>query len=151
MNIRLLVLSAALTISTIVLASPLKPEEQIKFRKSGYNFMAWNMGKIKSNLEGNFNKEEVAKAAAAVAAVSNSGMGALYGSGTDKDVGEAKTRVKPEFFQEQDKVKELAMAFNREANELAKVTAGGDAAAIKVQFGKTGETCKACHDKYRKD
>ncbi len=43
------------------------------------------------------------------------------------------------------------MAFNKEANELAKVAESGDVAAIKVQFGKTGETCKACHDKFRND
>ena len=29
----------------------LKPEEMIKIRKSGYAFMAWNMGKIKANLD----------------------------------------------------------------------------------------------------
>jgi cytochrome c556 len=43
------------------------------------------------------------------------------------------------------------MAFVKEANELQKVAATGDAAAIKAQFGKTGESCKACHDKFRKD
>ena len=42
-------------------------------------------------------------------------------------------------------------SFNKEANELAKVAASGDAAALKVQFGKVGETCKGCHDKFRKD
>ena len=35
--------------------------------------------------------------------------------------------------------------------ELAKVAASGDPAAIKAQFGKTGGTCKACHDAFRKD
>ncbi|GBG00842.1 hypothetical protein AZSI13_01690 [Azospira sp. I13] len=43
----------------------------------------------------------------------------------------------------------IARAFNAEANKLAEVAAGGDINAIKVQFGKTGETCKSCHDKYR--
>lgn len=129
----------------------LKPEEMIKTRKAGYGFMAWNMGKIKANLEGTYNKEQVIAAANVVAATANSGMGALFGPGTDKDVGGQKTRVKPEFFKEQDKVKELAMAYIKEANELQKVAAGGDAAAVKVQFGKTGESCKACHDKYRND
>ena len=129
----------------------LKPEEMIKFRKAGYSFMAWNMGKIKANLEGTYNKEQVIAAANVVAATANSGMGALFGAGTDKDVGGEKTRVKPEFFKEQDKVKELAMAYIKEANELQKVAATGDAAAVKAQFGKTGETCKACHDKFRKD
>jgi len=129
----------------------LKPEEMIKTRKAGYGFMAWNMGKIKANLEGTYNKEQVIAAANVVAATANSGMGALFGPGTDKEVGGQKTRVKPEFFKEQDKVKELAMAYIKEANELQKVAAGGDAAAVKVQFGKTGESCQACHDKYRND
>jgi cytochrome c556 len=34
---------------------------------------------------------------------------------------------------------------------MAKVAAGGDAAAVKTQFGKLGEACKACHDKFRQD
>ena len=84
-----------------------------------------------------------------MAAVANSGLGALFGPGTDKEVGGEKTRVKAEFFQQQDKVRELAMNFNKEANELAKVAATGDKAAILAQFGKTGGTCKACHDNFR--
>ena len=41
------------------------------------------------------------------------------------------------------------MNYLREANELAKVAATGDAAAVKVQFGKTGSTCKGCHDAFQ--
>ena len=137
--------------SSVLAQQSLKPEEMIKFRKSGYSFMSWNMGKIKANLDGNFNKEQVIAAANVIAATANSGMGALFGPGSDKDVGGERTRVKPEFFQQPEKVKELAMNFNREANELAKVAAGGDVAAIKAQFGKTGGSCKACHDAFRKD
>ena len=131
----------------------LKPEEMIKLRKAGYSFMSWNMGKIKANLDGTFNKDQVIAAANLVAATANSGMGALYGPGTDKDVGDQKTRVKPEFFDPayKDKLTEVATAFNREANELAKVAATGDVAAIKAQFGKTGGSCKGCHDTFRKD
>ena len=132
-------------------AQALKPEEMIKLRKSGYSFMSWNMGKIKANLEGDFNKDQVAAAANLVAATANSGMGALFGPGTDKEVAGEKTRVKPEFFEQPDKVKELAMNFAKEANALAKVAASGDAAAVKAQFGKTGGTCKACHDEFRKN
>jgi len=129
----------------------LKPEEMIKIRKAGYGFMAWNMGKIKANLEGTYNQDQVLAAANVVAATANSGMGALFGPGTEKDVAGQKTRVKPQFFKEPDKVKELAMAYIKEANELQKVAMSGDVAAVKLQFGKTGESCKACHDKYRED
>ena len=132
----------------------LKPEESIKFRKAGYSFMSWNMGKIKAQVVDapqNYNKDQVLAAARVIAATANSGMGALYGPGTDKETNGEKTRVKPEFFQQREEVGKLAQAFNKEANVLAKVAESGDPAAIKAQFGKTGETCKACHDKFRND
>lgn len=142
----------ALGVSAAAIAQQvsLKPEEQIEYRQAAYNFASWNMKKLKAQLDApQVNKEEASKAAQAVATVANSGLGALFGPGTDKAVGKFHTHVKPEFFQQPEKVKELAINFNKEANELAKVAASGDVAALKVQFGKTGETCKACHDKFR--
>ncbi|MFT3849688.1 MAG: cytochrome c [Propionivibrio sp.] len=130
-------------------AQALKPEEMIKFRKAGLSFMSWNMSKIKANVDGSFNKDQVVAAANMVAATANSGLWALFAPGTEKEVGGEKTRVKPEFFEQPDKVKELAANFAVEANELAKVAATGDAAAVKAQFGKTGGACKACHDEFR--
>ncbi len=135
-----------------VAAAQVKPEDQIKFRKAGYSFMSWNMGKIKAQVvEGSvpFNKDQVAAAAAAIAGIANSGMGQLYGPGTDRDVGNQKTRVKPELFQNMEEVGKLAKNFNMAANDLAKVAADGDQATIKAAFGKLGESCKACHDKFR--
>ncbi|WP_319239833.1 cytochrome c [uncultured Propionivibrio sp.] len=136
---------------SVLAQQSLKPEDVIKTRKAAFSFMSWNMGKIKANVDGTFNKEQVVAAANAVAAVANSGLGTLFVPGTDKDIGDQKTRLKPEFFQQPDKAKEVGTNFNREANELAKVAATGDVAAIKAQFGKTGATCKACHDNFRKD
>jgi len=151
---RLLASVCLLSATAVALAhEPGTPaEEAIHNRQAGYAFMAWNMGKIKAQVvEGSqpFNKDQVAAAANAIAAIANSGMGALYGPGTEKGTAKTPTRVKPEFFQQPEKVKEVAIAFNKEANELAKVAAGGDQAAIKAQFGKTGEACKSCHDKFR--
>jgi cytochrome c556 len=111
--------------------------------------MAWNMGRIKSNVEGTYNKDEVIKAATAIQAIANSGMGALYLPGTDKGTGWEKTRVKPEFFTNKEGVTKVAVAFNKEANEMAKVAASGDAAAVKEQLGKLGATCKGCHDDFK--
>ena len=131
-----------------------KPEDQIKFRQSGYTFMGWNMGKIKGQVidnPANYNKEQVIAAANAIAGIANSGMGALYAPGTDKGKGWKETRLKSEFFQQQDEVKLVATAFVKEANELAKVAAGGDVAAIKAQFAKVGDACGACHKKFRRD
>lgn len=128
-----------------------KLEDQIRWRQSAYHTMAWNMARLKANVEGTFNKEQVVQAANVIAALANSGMGALYQPGSEHGKGWKETRLKGEFFKEGEKVRELAMAFNKEANEMAKVAASGDAAAVKAQFGKLGEACKACHDKFRKE
>lgn len=132
-----------------VAADASKPEGMIEIRQSGYTFMAWNMGKIKANLAGNYNKDQVLAAAKTIAAIANSGMGALYAPGTDKSVGNHKTHVKPELFTEKEEVGKLAKALATDANELERIAATGDAAAVKAQMGKVGEDCKACHDKYK--
>lgn len=126
-----------------------KPEEAIKFRQSGYAFMAWNMQRIKANVEGKFDKDEVVKSANAIQAVANSGMGALYVPGTDKGTGWETTRAKPEIWADKEKLGKVAVSFNKEANEMAKVAATGNVDAIKEQFGKLGATCKSCHDDFR--
>ncbi|MCC7312533.1 MAG: cytochrome c [Sulfuritalea sp.] len=130
-----------------------KAEDQIRWRQSAYHTMAWNMARIKANVEGTYNKDQVVEAANVVQAIANSKMGALFQPGTDKGKGWKETRVKPEFFkpESKDELGKLAGAYNKEANEMAKVAATGNAAAVKAQFGKLGESCKACHDKFRKD
>jgi cytochrome c556 len=127
----------------------LKPEQAIKYRKAGYSYLGWSMGKIKANVDGTYNKAEVIAAANTIAAIANSGLGALYIPGSEKSVGNERTSVNPELFQKPQQVGKIAQDFNREANELAKVAATGDAAAVKAQFGKVGGTCKACHDDFR--
>ncbi len=126
-----------------------KIEDQIRWRQAAYHTMAWSMGRIKTNVEGTYSKEQVIEAANLIQAIANSKMGALYQPGSDKGKGFKETRVKAEFFAEREAVGKVAMAFGKEANEMAKVAASGDAAAVKAQFGKLGESCKACHDKFR--
>ena len=147
-KITLSILLAATT--TAALAGPI--EEQIRFRQSAYTFTAWNLQKIKAQVIDHpetYNKDNVAAAANAIAAVANSGLGALNGEGTDQGIGWKQTRLKPEFFQKKEEVTKVANTFNEAANELVKVAATGDVNLIKTQFGKVGESCKSCHDLIR--
>jgi cytochrome c556 len=144
-------LALALTAVTTVAFSG-QVEEQIRFRQSAYSFLSWNTGKIKSQVVDHpetFNKDQVIAAANAIAATANYGLINLYGPGTDQGTGWKQSRLRPEFFQKQDEAKELDATFIKEANELAKVAATGDAGAIKAQFGKVGASCKGCHDLIR--
>ena len=76
MKAKLLLALLAITL-TGTAAAQMKPEDAIKWRQSAYASMGWSMFRIKSNVEGTYNKEEVIKAANVIQAIANSGMGAL--------------------------------------------------------------------------
>jgi cytochrome c556 len=148
---RMITTLAIASLSAAALAADLEPAEQIETRQAGYTFMSWNMKKIKANLEGDFSQPAVQGAANAIAGIANSGMGALYGPGTDKDIGDVKTRVKPELFTEGEEVGRVARDFIDAANNLAEVAGFGDPDEVKTAFGNLGKSCKACHDQFRMD
>jgi cytochrome c556 len=126
-----------------------KPENLIKWRQSAFQIVAWNSGRIKASLDGQYNKDEVLRAANTIAAVANSGLGALFAPGTEQGKGWHETSARPEVFKDTKHFGELGANFAKEANELASLAAGGDAAAIKTQYGKLTRTCKACHDDFK--
>ena len=128
-----------------------KPEDMIKVRKAGMSFMSYNLGRIKANLDGTFNKDEVVAAANVVAATANSSIWNLYAAGTDKDIGNERTRAKAETFLQSDKFGQRSAAMRQEAGELVRIAAAGDAAAVRSQFGKVAGVCKGCHDDFRRD
>ncbi|MCQ4264714.1 cytochrome C [Stutzerimonas stutzeri] len=145
--------AAALLASTAVQAQ-MKPEEMVETRQAGYQFMSWNMGKIKAQvIDGKepYDQAKVAAAANAIAAIANSGMGSLYSPDTTTAQLSKATRLKPEFFQNLDEAGQIGRNFTAAANQLAKVAAEGDQAAIKKAFGDVGGSCKSCHDKFRED
>jgi cytochrome c556 len=126
-----------------------KPEQIIKWRQSVFQVIAWNSGRVKANVDGTYNKEEVVKASNSIAALANSGLGALFVAGTETGKGWHETSTKPALFAADSKVGEYAASFAKEAAELAHLAATSDQARVKEQFGKLGRTCKACHDDYK--
>lgn len=147
------IMHAVVAVTAVALASSAlaqaKPEQLIKWRQSVMQVQGWSMGRIKANVEGTYNKDQVIQAANILQATANGGLGSLFAPGSEKGIGWRETRAKPEIFSDAEKVKELAGAFSKEANELARVAATGDAGAVKAQFGKVGQACKGCHDKFQ--
>lgn len=145
---------AAALLASAAVQAQMKPEEMIETRQAGYQFMSWNMGKIKAQVvDGKepYDQAKVAAAANAIAAIANSGMGSLYSPDTTTEQLGKATRLKPEFFQNLDEAGQIGRNFTAAANQLAKVAAEGDQAAIKKAFGDVGGSCKSCHDKFRAD
>lgn len=127
-----------------------KPEKLIQWRQSAYRLSEWNVARIKSNLEGPYNKAEVQTAANTLASIANSGLPTLFAPNTDKGKGWHETAARPEVFKDKAKFIELSNNFSKETIELVKIaTSSNDAAGIKEQFGKVTRTCKACHDDYK--
>ena len=141
-----LVLSA---VTAVAFAGPL--EDTIRNRRSSYGFLAWNCGKIKAQAVDHpetFNKEQVIAAADAVAATANSGLLDLYVPGSDQGTGWKPSRLKPEYFQKQDEIKEIEATFIKVGDELQTVAATGDIAGSRANSG-IGAACKSCHDLIR--
>lgn len=149
---KIAVAALAIGLSGATLAQSIgKAEDQIRWRQSVMQTQGWSMARIKANIEGTYNKDQVIQAANTIQAIANSGLGVLFQPGTATGKGWRDTNVKPEYFTNSAKLKELGMAYNKEANEMAKVAAGGDAAAVKAQFGNLGKACKGCHDEFVKE
>jgi len=145
----LVIAIAGASVAALAQQAP-KPEQLIKWRQSAFQVIAWNNGRIKASLDGTYNKDEVVKAANTIAALANGGLGSLFAPGTEHGKGWHETSAKPELFQDGSKhAGELAASFAKEASELARVAAIGEAAAVKDQFGKLNRTCKSCHDDFR--
>jgi len=127
-----------------------KPEALIKWRQSAFQVIAWNSGRIKSSLDGGYNRDQVLRSANAIAAIANSGLGSLFAPGTESGKGWHETTAKAEAFSDPARFAELGGALARESGELVRVvSSGADAAAVKDQFGKVQKACKSCHDDFR--
>ncbi|GGJ03163.1 c-type cytochrome [Halopseudomonas pertucinogena] len=152
------VLAGALAVAVAAVSftaqAAVSPEDQIKLRKAGYSYMSWNMGKIKAQVIDQsvaYDQQQILAAANTLNAIANSGMGALYGPGTDRQVGSQTTRVKPEMFDNFDDVAKLSGDLSRATGELVAAAEADDQGAIRTAFAAVGQSCKGCHDKYRMD
>ncbi|MDZ7852416.1 MAG: cytochrome c [Halomonas sp.] len=151
---KIAILAALMTpLMALPVVAEMSVEDQIETRQSAYQFAAWNGKKIKAwAIEGSeeYSEQDIIAAANAIAAVANSGMGTLFSRDSANDRAE-NTRLKPNFFNELDNVKKIAVSFAQESTELQKIVADGDRTAVAEQFNKVVDTCKSCHDNYRAD
>lgn len=142
-----LVLAAA-ALSTPAMAQFQKPEDAIKYRKASFTVMAAHFGRIGAMANGRvpFDAKVAADNAAIVETMSKLPW-AAFGAGTDK----GDTRALPVVWSEAGKFKEGADKMQAEVAKLAAAARTGNLDSVKAAFGAAGQTCKACHDDFRKD
>ena len=145
-----LFLAAALAASALPAAAQFqKPEDAVKYRQSAFTVMASHFGRLGAMANGRVPFDPAAAAANAdiVAMMSKLPFPAFL-DGTDK-VGN--THAKPEVWNEPDKFKAAATKMQDEVAKLQAAAKSGNLDQVKAQFGATGQSCKACHDHFRKE
>ena len=142
--------TASLTAATHSFADEEKsPEEMaISYRQGAFTMIKHHFGPMAAMVKGDveFNAAEFTKNAEAVAALSKFPInGFVAGSYSGETEAKADIELNAEDFNKK------METFQVEAAALVEAAKGGDMAAIKPQFGKVGESCKACHKEYKED
>lgn len=136
-----------------ILASPAhaqfqKPEDAIKYRKSSLSVMGTHFTRLGAMANGRAPYD--AKLAADNAEVLETLAKlpwAAFGPGTDQ----GDTRAKPEIWREPAKFNDAATKMQTEVGKLVVAARSGNLDQLKAAFGPAAQSCKACHDAYRKD
>jgi cytochrome c556 len=136
------------SLSAPALAQFQKPEDAVKYRKAALTVMGNHFGRIGAMANG---RVPFDAAAAANSAAIVQTMSALPWEGFLVGTDKGETRAKPEIWTEQAKFKEGAEKLQAETAKLSAAAKTGDLDAVKAAFGAVGQSCKACHDAYRKD
>jgi cytochrome c556 len=125
-----------------------KPEDAIKYRKAAFTVMGSHFGRIGAMVNGRVPFDaKAAETNIEIATTMSKLPYVAFIEGTDK----GETRAKPEIWSEMDKFRTAASTMQDEMAKLNAATKTGNLDAIKAQFGKVGQSCKACHDNYRKE
>ena len=104
---------------------------------------------IRRELEGGSpNLATVRSSAAQIADLAKKSSG-WFPAGTGPDAG--KTGAKPEIWQDPKDFAAKVASFQKAADAFNSAASGGDVNAMKARFGELGQSCKACHDKYRSE
>ena len=123
-----------------------KPADALHYRKSAYSVLIWNWMPLANTVRGKapYVKADFERYAGRVAQIAP-----MLLEGFTKGSGVGKTEAKPEIWTNWADFQLKMKAFETESAALATLSKGGDFEKIKVQFGKVGDTCKGCHDKYK--
>ena len=146
-------LSSALLVAAVAVSLPAaaqfaKPEDAIKYRKAAMTMMNTHVGRLFGMANGKIPFDaKVAVENADIAAAVSKWQFAGFVDGSD--LGE--TRALPKVWSEVDKFKAAAMKSNEDIAKLDAAAKTGSLDAIKSAVGAVGQSCKACHDTYRKE
>lgn len=147
MPVALLAFTTLLALPFAAHAQFAKVEDAVKYRKATYTVMAAHFGRINAVVKGEapFDKAAVEQNAAIVESMAKLPWNAFPANSDTAD-----SKARPEIWKEQDKFKAAAEKLVAETGKLSAAAKSGNLDQIKVATGAVGQSCKACHDDFRK-
>jgi cytochrome c556 len=141
--------AAAFGLAGVVEAQQNRAAQQIKYRQAVYTVLGNQFGIMGAMAQGRAPWDAKAFATAADRAAFISTVAPdTFPTGSDTG---APTEAKPEIWRNQEEFGRMMRDLQDKTRALAAAAKGGDQNAAKAALGAAGQTCKACHDKYKAD
>ena len=121
----------------------------IKYRQSAMYLQNNHMARLFAMINGQapFDAKVAAENIEIIALLNSRSQFAAFIEGSDK----GNTRAKPEIWTEKDKFAARVAKSQEDVLKLSAAGKTGNLDQIKAAAGAVGESCKACHDSYRKE
>lgn len=148
-----LALTAATALLALTTALPAaaqfqRPDDAVKYRKGAFFVMGQHMGRIGAMAQGRVPFDAAAATANAEIVQTLSKLPfTAFVDGTDK----GDTRALPKIWSERAQFDAAAKKMQDEVANLVVAAKANDLEKVKAAFGAVGQSCKACHDNFRKD
>jgi cytochrome c556 len=144
---------AAITLAAAVSALPAaaqfqKPEDAIKYRQSAMALQGATLGQVFAMANGRVPFDaKVAAENIEIVAMLNRLQFRAFVEGSDK----GNTKAKPEIWTQKDKFAANVAKSQEDVAKLVVAGKSGNQDQIKAAVGGVGQSCKACHDEFRKE
>jgi cytochrome c556 len=138
--------AAVLACSVSLPALAGKAEDAVHYRQGILMGLAWNVGGMGAMIKGDvpFDAARFAFLAGRTAM-----LAPMVREGFTPDTRDVKSDARPALWDNLADLDRRFKALEAATARLAEISRGGDAGAMKVQFGETVQVCKGCHDEYR--
>lgn len=122
-------------------------ERAQEYRQGVMNVLRWNMKAMSDMMKGKTPYDADAFARHAEDLAKAASLDLLAGFPEDSDSGD--TDARPDIWLDFEGFTRKLQDLREASQRLRELSAAGDKAAMGSALGKTGKTCKACHDNYR--
>ncbi len=124
-----------------------KIEDTVKYRKAVFQVMSNHMGRVGAVVKGE-RPYDKASLEADVAIIETMAKQPWIAFPAGSDI--TGSTAHPAIWNEPEKYKAAADKMQAEVAKLSAAARTGDLAAVRSAFGSTGQSCKACHDNFRR-